>query len=158
LKTAVTDEYVAALRACLIGDEGAYDRLSAELQDRDGGERSGNLYSALTGMALFMAARRRFPDGCTNAEVVRLVGQARARFADTVGEIDPRVAETVLLGALGKAAAAENLDKTAMAMAVPALLFVLLEQEDISGDRLDAFLNEARFLAETWLVRHSDSR
>jgi hypothetical protein len=158
LKTAVTDEYVAALRACLTGDEGAYEHLSAELQARDGGERSGNLYSALTGMALFMAARRRFPDGCTNAEVVRLVGQARARFADTDGEIDPRVGESVLLNAAGNAAAAENLDKTAMAIAVPALLVVLLEQGDISGDRLDVFLNEARLIAETWLVRQGESR
>jgi hypothetical protein len=156
--TVVTAEYVAALQASLTGDQETFSRLSAELQARDGGEHSGDVYSALTGMALFIAARRRFPDGYTSADVVRFVGQVRARLADSANDIDPRIAERALLGALGDAAAAENLDKAATAVAVPALLFVLLEEEDISGDRLDAFLSEARPLADIWLERHHDSR
>lgn len=151
--TAVTEEYVAVLRASLTGDEATCERLSADLQARDGGERSGDVLSALTGMALFTAARRRFPDGHTNADVVRLVGQVRARFADAADDIDPRVAERTLHGALGDAAAAENLDKRAMAIAVHALLYVLLEHEGISGDGLDTFRSEARPLADVWLAR-----
>ena len=150
--TAVTDEYVAALRAFLTGD-GTYERLSDQLQARDG-EHSGRLFSALTGMALFAAARRRFPAGYTNADVIRLVGQVRARFAGPSDGIDPVVAEGTLRGALGDAAAADNLDRAAMAMAVPALLFVLLEQEGMSGGaQLDGFLADVRPLAEVWLVR-----
>ncbi len=149
---AVTGEYVALLRAMLTGN-GEYDRLSAELQARDG-ERSGDVFSALTGMALFTAARRRFPDGWANADVVRLVGQVRAWFADGTDGIDPHVAEGVLRGALGDAAAAENLDKAAMAIAVPALLSVLLDQQGISSAAaIDTFLADVRPLADTWLLR-----
>jgi hypothetical protein len=152
LSTGVTDEYVAALRTCLTGDE-AYDRLGAQLQARDG-ERSGDVFSALTGMALFTAARRRFPDGYTNGDVIRLVGQVRARFAEPEDDIDPLVAERTLRGALGDAAAAENLDKAPMAKAIFALLFSLLEQEGISGGaQLDAFLADVRPMADTWLAR-----
>jgi len=104
--TAVTAEYVAALRASLTADEETFSRLSGELQARDGGEHSGNVYSALTGMALFIAARRRFPGGHASADVIRFVGQVRARFAGSAGDIDPRVAERTLCGALGDAAAA----------------------------------------------------
>lgn len=148
---AVTDEYVAALRAMLTGN-GEYHRLSAELQARDG-ERSGDVFSALTGMALFTAARRRFPDGWTNADVVRLVGQVRAWFAGGTGDIDPHVAEGVLRGALGDAAAG-NLDKAAMAIAVPALLSVLLDQQGISSAAaIDTFLADVRPLADAWLLR-----
>jgi len=109
--SAVTADYVAALRASLIGDEQTFTRLSTELQAREGGEHSGDIYSALTGMALFIAARRRFPNGYTGADVVRFVGHVRATFADSANDIDPRVAERTLRGALGDAAAAENLDK-----------------------------------------------
>jgi hypothetical protein len=152
MTTSVTDQYVAALRAMLTGD-GEYDQLSAELQARDGA-RSGDVISALTGIALFTAARRRFPDGWTNADVVRLVGQVRARFADETGDIDPRTAEGTLRGALGDAAAAENLDKGAMAVAVPALLSVLLDQQGISGAAaIEAFLADVRPLADAWLAR-----
>jgi len=152
MTTSVTDEYVAALCAMLTGDE-EYDRLSAELQARDGA-RSGDVISALTGMALSIAARRRFPDGWTNADVVRLVGQVRVRFGDVTGDIDPQVAEGTLRGALGDAAAAENLDRAAMAVAVPALLSVLLEQQGISGaTEIDAFLADVRPLADAWLAR-----
>jgi hypothetical protein len=155
--TAVTAEYVAALRASLTADDQAFSRLSAALQARDGGENSGNIYSALTGMALFIAARRHFPDGYTSADVVRFVGKVRARFADAANDIDPLVAEATLRGALGDAAAVEGLDKATMATAIPALLFVLLEEQDVSGDGLDALLSEARPLAEIWLERHHDS-
>jgi hypothetical protein len=149
--TGVTAGYVAALRAFLTGDEDTFGRLSADLQARDGGEYSGDVYSALTGMALFLAARRRFPDGYTNADVVRLVGQVRARFANSADDIDPRVAERVLLGVLGNAAAAPIPGPAAVAVVVPAILSVLLEQEGISGDGLDGFLAEARPLADAWL-------
>jgi len=152
MMTSVTDEYVAALRAMLTRDE-EYDRLSANLQARDGA-RSGNVISALAGMALFTAARRRFPDGWTNADVVRLVAQARVRFGDVTGDIDTQVAEGTLRGALGDAAAAENLDKAAMSIAVPALLSVLLDQQGISGaTEIDAFLADVRPLADAWLAR-----
>jgi hypothetical protein len=155
--TAVTADYAAALRASLTGDEETYTRLSTVLQARDGSEHSGNVYSALTGMTLLIAARRRFPDGYTSAGVIRFAGQVRARLAGSASDIDPRVTERTLRGALGDTAAAENLDKAATATAIHALLFVLLEEEGISGDRLDALLDEARPLADSWLGRHHDS-
>jgi hypothetical protein len=152
LASVITDEYVAALRAFLTGD-GTYERLSEYLQARDG-QLSGDHFSALTGMALCTAARRRFPAGYTNADVIRLVGQVRGRAGDPSDNVDPLVAEAVLRGALGDAAAAENLDQAAMAMAIPALLLILLEQNDVADDEgVDSFLADIRPLADAWLAR-----
>jgi hypothetical protein len=103
----ITIEFVAALRSCLTG-EGDYTELSARLQARDGGERSARIYGVLSVMALHLAARRRFPGGYTDADVIRLVGQVRVMLGEGY-EIDPLVAESTLRGALGDTAATANL-------------------------------------------------
>jgi hypothetical protein len=147
----ITREYVATLRSCLTG-EGDYNELSASLQARDGGERSAHIFFALAGMALHLAARRRFPGGYTDADVIRLVGQARAMFGERY-EIDPLVAEATLRGVLGDTAATANLGGLEMGTALFPLLIVLLEQEGITADRMDDFLADVLPLAEAWLAR-----
>jgi hypothetical protein len=148
----ITSEYVAALRSCLTG-EGDDAGLSAMLQARDGGERSAQILAALSGMALHVAARRRFPSGYTDADVIRLVGQARVMLLGGEGcEIDPLVAEATLRGVLGDTAAAAHLAPIEMATALYPLLIVLLEQEGITDDQVDDFLADVLPLAEAWLA------
>lgn len=147
----ITSEYVAALRSCLTG-EGDYSELSARLQARDGGENSARIYGVLSMMAFHLAARRRFPGGYTDADVIRLVGRTRAKFGDGY-EIDPLVAEATVRGVLGDTAATADLDGLEMATALFPLLIVLLEQEGVTTERMDAFLSEVLPLAEAWLAR-----
>jgi hypothetical protein len=147
----ITSEYVAALRSCLTG-EGDYTELSRRLQARDGGERSAGIYGVLSMMALQLAARRRFPGGYTDADVIRLVGRARAMFAEGY-EIDPLAAEATVRGALGDTTATVDVDGLEMGTALFPLLIVLLEQEGITTDRMDDFLADVLPLAEAWLAR-----
>ncbi|MGH3246266.1 MAG: hypothetical protein ACRDOI_08650 [Trebonia sp.] len=151
----ITSEYVAALRSCLTG-EGDYTELSARLQARDGGERSARIYGVLSVMALHLAAKRRFPGGHTDADVIRLVGRTRATFGEGY-EIDPLVAEATLRGALGDTAATANMNGPEMGTALFPLLIVLLEQEGITTARIDDFLADALPLAEAWLTREQSA-
>jgi hypothetical protein len=144
----VTDEHVAALRAFLTEDEETFDRVSAIRRKRGGG----NEYSALQGAAFAAAARRRFPDGHTAGDVVRLVAEVRSAVDDTDGEIDPRTAEGLLHSVLCDPAAAEGLDELAKARTQPALLYAMLEEGEFSSADLDTLLAEARELADRWLA------
>jgi hypothetical protein len=145
----VTDEDVLALRAFLTGDDVTFDRVSVVLEERDGGNEE---FAALQGAAFAAVARRRFPDGHTAGDVVRLVAEARAAVDDTAGEIDPRTAEGLLHGVLCDPAAAGGLDEVAKARTQPALLQAMLEEADVSGAELDSLLAEARELADRWLA------
>jgi hypothetical protein len=144
----VTKEYVAALRASLTGDDDTFAQLSAHLQSRDGPD-SGTAYAALEATALTLAARRRFSPAYTASEVIRFVAQVRAVIGD---EVDPLTAERVLLGVLGDPASAERPDEHAVALAVPALLLVLVAQERLSGEDLEALLAQAQAMANRMLA------
>jgi len=153
----ITSEYVAALRSCLTG-EGDYSGLSAGLQARDGGDRSARIFLAFAGAALRCAARRRFPEGYTDADVVRLVGHTRARFAEDGYEVDPLAAEAIVRDALGDTAATAHQDGLAMGTALFPLLLDLLDQEGITADQVDDFLTtEVVPLAEAWLAREKSA-
>jgi hypothetical protein len=144
----VTDEHVLALRAFLTGDEETFGRVSAIL----GARGDGNGYAALEGAAFVAAARRRFPDGHTAGDVVRLVAVVRTAVDDTDGEIDPRTAEGLLHSVLCDPAAAEGLDELAKARTQPALLHAMLTEGGSSRADLDTLLAEARELADRWLA------
>jgi len=152
----VTSEYVAALRTCLLG-EGDFMDLTDGLQARDGGDRSARIFSALAGAALCRAARRRFPGGYTDGDVVRLVGQARARLGKEGYEIDPLAAEGTLRGVLGDTAATAHLEGLAMGTAFFPLLFELLDQDGIAADQMDDFLTEVVPMAEARLAREQSA-
>jgi hypothetical protein len=77
--TAITGEYLAALKANVIGDTNTVAQLRELLEERDG-PRSGEIYGALYSVALATAARRVFPGGYTGdtrADVIRFVAQLR---------------------------------------------------------------------------------
>jgi hypothetical protein len=149
----ITSEYVATLRTFLTG-EGDFIEMIKGLQDRDGDKRSDRVYSALAESVLTLAARRRFAGGYTDADVIRLVGRARALLAGDY-EIDPLAAEATLRYVLGKTEAAKQLDGPKVAAVLFPLLMVLLDEQDIIPDRIDDFLAEAVPPAEAFLARHA---
>lgn len=136
----VTDEHVAAVRAYLRGDEDTdrrLDRFSAQ---------DAHAFAALVTAAFVEALRRRFPERWTPAVVIRFVASARSRIAEHAHEVDPRRAEALIRAALGDGDPAA-LDDETKALQAP-LLLSLIQDENLDGPGLDAFLDDARTRAE----------
>jgi hypothetical protein len=147
----ITNEYVAELRSFLTGEGDDPERIG-RLQARDGFERCARRYGMLCATALYLAARRRFPGGYTDADVIRLVGRARVQFVEVV-DIDPLAAEAAVREALGDPAESLKTDPQELGNSVLPLLIVLLEEDGITADRIDDFLAEVLPQAEAWLAR-----
>jgi hypothetical protein len=144
----ITSEYVAVVRALVSGED--QTELAERLVARDGAVRSEHIFFALTVKAFERAAWRRFPNGYTDADVIRLVGHMRAKFIGF--EVNPLVAEAILRAILGDKAATDNMFGSEMGDAMFLLLVELLEQQGITGDRMDDFFAEVVPIAQDWLA------
>jgi hypothetical protein len=145
----VTNEQVTALRAFLAVDP-SYDRLARELFG------SGRLhgFGELVYSAFVTAARRRFGPAWTSAQIVRFTAQARTGLRTHGIDLDPRATEILIRQALGDRVISNHDDETHAQV----MLFVLGElifDERLDAAGLDAFLAEARALADTRLAAHS---
>jgi hypothetical protein len=129
---------VAALRAILDGDHATYRRLQAEANRRV----SPGDHAALVGSAFACAVRRHLGSVYTIADIVRFVGEVRARYDQTGDEIDPRIAERMVRASLEEDHLPAGIDaKDAGMIEVVVLLFVL---RDVTGPELDMFLDAAQ--------------
>ena len=158
--TAITEEYLAALKANVIGDMDTLARLRELLEERDGAQ-SGEIYGALYSVALATAAQRAFPGGhtsATRADVIRFVARLRGAFAGTDEDFSPRVAEHVLISMLGGPEDIETLDKQDLAVVIIMLIGGLLAYLGIEKSGIDDFISEVRPLAEAWYGRQADER
>ncbi|MQA93410.1 MAG: hypothetical protein GEV11_01795 [Streptosporangiales bacterium] len=136
---------MASIRALLTGDTAEYTR-TGETLDRTGRQARGALLSA----AFFTAADRRFSKTGTPADVVTFVGNLRARHGLTE-ELDPRTAERLLLATFTD----EEIDDIGPRVRgehFTILLVGLIMDEQLPDAELDAFLDEARVLADQWLA------
>jgi hypothetical protein len=153
--TAITGEYLAALKANVTGDTDTLARLRELLEERDG-PRSGDIYGALYSVALATAAQRAFPGGYTSAaraDVIRFVARLRGAVAGTDDDFNPRVAEHVLISMLGGPEDIETLDKKDLAVVIVMLIGGLLAYLGIEESGIDDFLSEVSPLAEAWYGR-----
>jgi hypothetical protein len=141
---AVTADQVAALRAYLTGDLDKYERLVDQL-DADAAAAG---YSALLAAAFFEAVDRRFAENGTAADVVKFVGDVRAK-SQRLAEIDPTVAERLILHSLGEGSIGD-LDNETVISNQFLLLGALIVDEQLDNAGLDQFLAEARTVAEEW--------
>jgi hypothetical protein len=150
----ISDDQAAVLRAALQGDTSTFDRLESKPHLDDSVE-----VPALVAHAFVTATRRRFSGRWTDSDVIRLVGQLRARKEGEHADVSAQVAEQMLLSVLhGQPMPCED-DKIAMGYAQFALLAELVT--DLDGVELDALLGEARRQADLWLAeiaRHSEVR
>jgi hypothetical protein len=138
----VTDDQVEALRALLVDDMDRYRLLFSKL-DRDEA-RTG--YPALVTAAFGEAVERRFGGSHEAREIVQFVADVRARSDRLASELDPDVAECAILAVLGKGST-RNLSRHAVSRAKLVLLAALVSDEQLGGEKLDAFLASARRLA-----------
>jgi hypothetical protein len=146
--TAVTPAQFAALRAALDGDEETVDRLTAAPGFLDGGG-----FPILIATAFVAAAQRRFPPGWSSGDVVRFVGQVRARNEGAHQDLSATAAEQMLLSVLRGEPMGGEFDETIKGIAQVALLTELVSA--LNEQELRAFLAEARDQADAWLAQHS---
>jgi hypothetical protein len=138
----ISDEKVTSLRAFLANDpddDMGLARLRVESGDVDG-------YGELLYAAFVMAVQRRFAPTWTVPEVIQFVATVRADLLQDGIDIDPRTAETLIRRALGNGIAS-RLEERVSVQAQIFLLGRLIDDEELDGAELDAFLAEARSLA-----------
>jgi hypothetical protein len=98
-----------------------------------------------------IAARRRFAPTWTSAQIVRFTAQARTGLRTHGVDLDPGATEILIRQALGDRVTSDHDDDTHAQV----ILFVLGElncDERLDDAGLDAFLAEARTLADTRLA------
>lgn len=140
----VPPDVVTSIRALLIGNREEYTRIGETL-DRSGRQARGALMSA----AFFTAADRRFGKTGTPADAVTFVSDLRANYG-LAAELEPRTAERLLLATYTD----EEIDDIGPRVRgehIIILLAALVRDEQLSDAELDAFLDEARVLADRWL-------
>jgi hypothetical protein len=140
----VTDDQVIALRAILAGDPDlhreAYGRFN-----RPGG-RTG--YMVLVTAAFFEAVDRRFAKTGTPSDVIDFVADVRSRSDRLAEEIDPTVAERLIRSCLTDEDVDDLNDETRAGTMI-VLLGGLVADEQFDAEGLDAFLADARKLANS---------
>lgn len=142
----VTDDQVMALRAYLAGDFDTHKRLFRQL-DRTSA-RVG--YPALVTAAFCEAVERRFAESGTASDVIEFIGEVRSRHLKDPDEIESRVAERVILSVFTDEEVGD-LDAKVKYRTQLILLLPLIDDEQLDDAGLDAFLGEARKLADQWI-------
>jgi hypothetical protein len=97
--------------------------------------------------AFARAVQRRFGTPHQPADVIEFVADARSRSDRVAQEIDPRIAERVILMVLGDGSVAD-VSKTTLASTQLLLLGALVADEHFDDAGLDAFLASSRKLAD----------
>lgn len=143
----ITDEQVATLKAFLAGDFAEYERMTRHLDEIDGW----NGYPELLGAVFIDAIDRRFADGYSRADVVKLVADARSRFDKSAEVLDPGAAERLVLTVLGEGSADDVSDKVRADTQI-LLLGELITKEELDSAVLDEYMERARELANQALA------
>jgi hypothetical protein len=143
----VTDEQVAPLRAQLARQYEEHLRLF-NLLDQDS-KNTG--YHALVSAAFVTAVERRFSRDVSPGEVIEFVGNVRSTSPRAADQIDPVIAERVIAAVFNE----DSLDDVDARKSFETQLLVMVAivgGEHLDDAGLDAFLAEARKLADQWLA------
>lgn len=139
----VADDEVAALRALLKGDVDRHNELFSTI-DRD---RVARYYTALISAAFGVAVMRRFGKSHTHRDMIEFVAETRAKSENLAARIDPDAGEKVIGAVLGEATT-QGLAEDAKFDAQFQLLVSLAVAEHLEDAGLDAFLSDARNMAD----------
>ena len=142
----VGDVHVEAMRRLLTRDVEGFERIQAEL-----GPAPSAANGALISAAFFKAAERRFADGGTEADAVAFVADLRARSSQLAADLDPRIAERLLLATFADEEI-DDIGDEARGQHCLILLGGLIADASLSDAQLNAFLDDARKLANEWLA------
>lgn len=140
----VSADQVASIRALLTRDIQGYERISERLD-----QPNKNARGALIAAAFCLAGRRRFK-GCELPDVRAFVDDLR--FGRGVkDEIDPCIAERLLLATF-TSEAIDDIDDDTQGGHFGILLAGLVADAQLDDSQLDAFLADAKKLADEWLA------
>jgi hypothetical protein len=143
LSMPVTDAQVAALRAYLANDWELHQKLISQLDRAEA--RKG--YTALITAAFVAAVERRFGKNSSQADIVTYVGDVRSRSERVAETLDPEVGERVIGVVVGDATT-QGIGREAKMGAQATLLTALIVDEHLTEADLDAFLADARSVAD----------
>jgi hypothetical protein len=145
----VTDEQATTLRTFLAFDP-LYERLTRELAASGRWQGFGELvYSAFA-----VATRRRFAPAWTSAQIVRFTAHVQNDLRPYGVDLDAEATEILIRQALGERVTS-SYDDTTYAQAMLYVLGELMSREHLDAAGLDAFLAEARALANARLAAQS---
>jgi hypothetical protein len=136
------DDQVAALRALLAGDKDLHRALFAKLDRTEIGKG----YNAMVAASFAEAVLRRFGNRYTQAEIVAFVSYVRSKSAEISELLDPE-AGALMINAVLDDASTQGMSRKDKAMAQILLLMALIADEHLADAGLDAFLADARKLA-----------
>lgn len=143
----ITNDQVATLRAQLAGRMDEHERrLDRLITDED---QAG--YIALVTAAFFEAVDRRFitnDKAADDSEVIEFIAYQRSAHPIAAEQLDPSVAEQMILHALGKGTISNDIDGETLLGTKILLLAALTTDADHSEDELEAFLAKARAEAD----------
>jgi hypothetical protein len=142
----VTDQQAATLHAQLAGNLDEHKRLLAGLDNK----ADGLGYSALLTAAFHNAVDLRFTRDSTLDEVTDFVADVRARSERLRDALDPRVAERVIVAAVG-GDYVHDLDPAESSMMKMVLLTALVADMHLDDAGLDEFIAKARAFADQLL-------
>lgn len=142
----VTDEQAATLHAYLAGDFESFQRLYRQL-DRTAINQG---YKALVSAAFYTAVDQRFAKDSRRADVVDFVADVRTHHLNNPDEINPRVAERLIL-AMYTDEEINDLSGEDKFRTQFILLYPLVTDEQYDESALGEFLAEARKLGDDWL-------
>ncbi|RKS67693.1 hypothetical protein BZB76_6899 [Actinomadura pelletieri DSM 43383] len=146
----VSDQQLATLRALLLGQMDEHERLLDQLKTKD--EQTG--YIALTTAAFFEAVDRKFAAGNSVAglpEVIEFVAHQRSAHPVAAEQLDPGIAEQVLMHAIGKGTISDDIDGETLLGTKILLLAALNAEADLDEAEVDGFLAKARAEADEHL-------
>ncbi|TYK47123.1 hypothetical protein [Actinomadura decatromicini] len=144
--TTVSTDQVASIRAVLAGDVGTFDRITGRLSSEERDARG-----VLVAAAFAEAAHRRFAKAADpSAAVIQFVSDLRAQHPLT-GDFDQHTAERLLLATFTDESISDVPDETKGSYYM-LLLAGIVKVVGLSEAQLDAFLEDARKLADEWLA------
>ncbi|WP_344889813.1 hypothetical protein [Actinomadura meridiana] len=146
----VNDSAVATLRAMLVGDMDAYERLLDSLKTE---EEQGGFFTLVTA-AFFEAVDQKFAPPNNVAElpdIIEFIAYQRSAYPTVADQLDPNVAEQVIMHAIGKGTISDDVGGDALLGTKLLLLAALSNDADLDEARLDNFLTKARAEADEHL-------
>ena len=143
----VTDEQVAPLRAQLARQPEEHKRLFALLDQT--AKNTG--YRVLVSAAFVVAVERRFARDVSPGEVIEFVGDVRLNSPQVAGQVDPAIGERLIM-AVFSGESLDDIDARKSWETQLLLMAAVVSGEHFDDAGLDAFLAEARKLADQWLT------
>ena len=142
-------EHIAALRSLLKGDPDAWEPFQVAESEEEAIAYTVILYGAFR-----VAVWRKFSPTYSTPDVIRFVADMRIAYGQDVSPIHPRVAEQMILEALGNPAAESYVppDAESTIGAEAAILDTLLHEANLDEAGLEEFIKDSADFAREWIA------